>query len=251
MERKAVITARDLVKVYRNSDVRALQGVSLSIRERDIFGLLGPNGAGKTTTISILGGLMKPTSGSVTLLGKELSGHYAALKQHIGIVPQEIALYPDLTALENLSFIASMSGLHGEEKKRRIREFLERMDLWEKRGRQLGTFSSGMKRRVNLIAGIMHRPALLFLDEPTVGIDVQSRRVILDHLKELRDDGMTIIYTSHYLEEAESLCNRIAIIDNGVIIAEGDPAEMIGSRPEYADLESIFIHLTGRRVRDI
>jgi ABC-2 type transport system ATP-binding protein len=244
------IEIRDLVKIYKGADEPALNGVSLTVEEGEIFGLLGPNGAGKTTTINILCGIHDATSGSIKVSGYELTRNRKEIKYLIGIVPQEIALYPTLTARENLGFIGSMYGLTGKQLKDRINQCLQIFGLEKFGNRLIQTYSGGMKRRVNLIAGILHRPRILFLDEPTVGIDVQSRTVIIEYLKQLNTEGTTIIYTSHYMEEAEILCSSIAIIDQGKIITQGRPSEMIGSEPGYTNLESIFLHLTGRKLRD-
>ncbi|MBW6461197.1 MAG: ABC transporter ATP-binding protein [Bacteroidales bacterium] len=245
-----VIETLNLVKIYARSEEPALNGISLIIPEGEIFGLLGPNGAGKTTTINILCGILRPTSGQVKVAGMELNGNLKEIKKVIGVVPQDIALYPTLTARENLCFIGSMYGLHGKLLQSRVNEYLTLFGLMEFANRTIKTYSGGMKRRINLIAGILNRPKILFLDEPTVGIDVQSRTVIIDYLKTLNAEGTTIVYTSHYMEEAEHLCTSIAIIDQGHIIIQGRPAEMIDSQPGYANLESIFLHLTGRTLRD-
>jgi ABC-2 type transport system ATP-binding protein len=173
-----------------------------------------------------------------------------AIKHLIGVVPQDIALYPTLSARENLHFIGSMYGLSGKKLKDRVNECLSVFGLEKFAHRHLRTYSGGMKRRINLIAGILHQPKILFLDEPTVGIDVQSRTVIIDYLKQLNARDMTIIYTSHYMEEAELLCSSIAIIDQGRIIIQGKPSEMTGTGSEFTNLESIFLHLTGRKLRD-
>ncbi len=246
----AAIEIRDLVKIYRGNDEPALNSISLTVPHGEIFGLLGPNGAGKTTTINILCGILGATSGSVKIEGMDSRQHRDRIKQVIGVVPQDIALYPTLSARENLHYIGSMYGLGGKELRERVGECLEFFGLEKYARRQIRTYSGGMKRRVNLIAGILHRPRILFLDEPTVGIDVQSRNVIIDYLKQLNTKDTTIIYTSHYMEEAELLCSSIAIIDHGRIITEGRPAEMIGSQPGYTNLESIFLKLTGRKLRD-
>jgi len=240
----------DLVKIYKGTDEPALNGVSLSVPEGEIFGLLGPNGAGKTTTINILCGILEATSGIVKITGKESVKNREEIKHIIGVVPQDIALYPTLTARENLLFIGSMYGLNGKQLKERVNQCLSVFGLEKFGNRLIRTYSGGMKRRINLIAGILHQPRILFLDEPTVGIDVQSRTVIIEYLKQLNTDGTTIIYTSHYMEEAELICSSIAIIDQGKIITQGRPSEMIGIKPEYTNLESIFLHLTGRKLRD-
>jgi ABC-2 type transport system ATP-binding protein len=244
------IEIHNLVKRYKGSDGPALNDISFVVPEGEIFGLLGPNGAGKTTTINILCGIFRPTQGEANILGHNIRKHIQEIRHMIGVVPQEIALYPTLTARENLRFIGNMYGLKGKVLTGRIEECLVMLGLEKSAGRMVKTFSGGMKRRINLIAGILHRPEVLFLDEPTVGIDVQSRAVIMEYLRNLNEDGKTIIYTSHMMQEAEKLCTSIAIIDYGKIIAQGRPAELIGSRPEYTDLESIFLHLTGRHLRD-
>jgi len=250
LSRFPAIEIQGLVKHYQGAEKPALDGISFQVPEGEIFGLLGPNGAGKTTTISILCGIYQPTKGKINILGKNLKGHVQEIRHMIGVVPQEIALYPTLTAWENLRFIGNMYGLRGKKLNDRIGECLVMLGLEKSATRKVKTYSGGMKRRINLIAGILHKPRVLFLDEPTVGIDVQSRAVIMDYLKTIHDEGTTIIYTSHMMQEAEKLCTSIAIIDYGKIIAEGRPVELIGSRPEYTDLENIFLHLTGRHLRD-
>ncbi len=250
MVQKPAIQIHELVKVYNGASEEALKGISLQIAQNEIFGLLGPNGAGKTTTINILCGLISMTSGEVLIHDLSLPKELQKIKKEIGVVPQDIALYPTLTARENLQFIGRMYGLKGTVLNDRIDQCLNMMGLEMYADRKINAFSGGMKRRVNLIAGILHNPGILFLDEPTVGIDVQSRNNILEYLRAMNESGTTIIYTSHYMEEAESLCSQIAIIDEGKIIAEGKPDEMIASKPEYTNLESIFLHFTGKRLRD-
>jgi ABC-2 type transport system ATP-binding protein len=244
------IETDNVVKIYKGCDEPALNGVTLKVPHGEIFGLLGPNGAGKTTTINILCGIVGQTSGNVKISGKDATRNQREIKHLIGVVPQDIALYPELSARENLQYIGSMYGMNGRRLKNRIDECLSRLGLEKFADRRVKTYSGGMKRRTNLIAGILHQPCILFLDEPTVGIDVQSRTVLLDFLKEINAKNTTIIYTSHYMEEAELLCSSIAIIDQGKIITEGRPSEMIGSKPEFVNLESIFLHLTGRKLRD-
>ncbi len=250
MNSAEAIVIKDLVKVYKGSSDPALDKISLGIPAGSIYGLLGPNGAGKTTTISILCGLLLPDSGKIMIKGLNIRNHLAEIKQFIGVVPQDIALYPTLTALENLQFIGRMYGLQGHELKSRIDECLHLFGLHKYGRRKIKTFSGGMKRRINLIAGILHQPGILILDEPTVGVDVQSRAVILEYLREINEKGTTIIYTSHYMEEAEHLCSDIAIIDQGRILAEGRPGELIAAQPGSTNLESVFIKLTGRTLRD-
>jgi len=250
MSEQTIITIGNLSKRYKGFDEPALDDLCIHITEKEIFGLLGPNGAGKTTTIHILCGLVQPTAGEVIINGLRLDRHLAQIRPIIGLVPQEIALYPTLTGWENLQFIGNMYGLKGPILRQRIEECLDMLGLLKFAGRIMKTYSGGMKRRINLIAGILHKPRILFLDEPTVGIDVQSRIVILDYLKELNRTGSTIIYTSHYLGEAEDFCSRIGILDCGRIIAEGRPKELIAGKPESTDLEALFLHLTGRHLRD-
>jgi ABC-2 type transport system ATP-binding protein len=250
MSDSPIIEIRDLTKFYKGSDEPALNSVSLTIFRNEIFGLLGPNGAGKTTAISILCGLFSPTNGDVIIDGFNLRSEKEQIKQIIGVVPQELALYPTLTARENLTFFGNMYGLHGKPLKEKIAHSLSIFGLEKHANRKIASFSGGMKRRVNLIAGLLHDPKILFLDEPTVGIDVQSRIVILDYLKEINKNGTTIIYTSHYMEEAEHLCSRVAILDRGKVISLGIPAQLLAERPEFKNLENVFIHLTGKGLRD-
>ena len=240
----------DLHKTYKGAEEPALNGISLNVPKGEIFGLLGPNGAGKTTTINILCGILAPSSGKVNIAGLSLNADLHEIKRTIGVVPQDIALYPTLTARENLTFIASMYGLKGKAMSDRINESLNVFGLQKFADRAIRNYSGGMKRRINLVAGIMHRPKILFLDEPTVGIDVQSRTVILEFLKNLNREGTTIIYTSHYMEEAEQLCSLIAIIDLGKIVIQGRPEELIHKHPGIGNLEMLFLQLTGRKLRD-
>jgi len=249
-EQKHIIELKYLTKYYKGASIPAVDNIDLTIDKGEIYGLLGPNGAGKTTTISMLCGLFGPTSGNVFIDGMEYQHSAEKIKKIIGVVPQEIALYPSLTAKENLTFFGHMYGLKGKYLKERIHECLQLFGLEKNANRRIKTFSGGMKRRINLIAGILHKPKIIFLDEPTVGVDVQSRNVILEHLKNINKEGTTIIYTSHYMEEAENFCTRVAIIDKGHIITEGRPKELVTSKEEYTDLESIFLHLTGRALRD-
>jgi len=246
---RAAIEVNHLLKIYKGTNIPAVNNISFSIHNNSIFGLLGPNGAGKTTTISILCGLIKPTSGEATLLGLSLKTNAEEIKQLIGVVPQEIALYPTLTAFENLRYVGNMYGLKGEPLKKRITEYLEIVGLLSHANKRVQTFSGGMKRRINLIAGILHQPKILFLDEPTVGVDVQSRNMITEHLNQINKQGCTIVYTSHLMEEAENLCTDIAIIDNGEIIITGKPKDLIAANSS-GNLEQLFLKLTGKKLRD-
>lgn len=250
MNNPVIIDIQQLSKTFKNATEPAVNGISFSINRNEIFGLLGPNGAGKTTTISILCGLFPPTSGRVMIDGKDLHKELALIKNIIGIVPQDIALYPTLSARENLAFYGSMYGLHGKDLKDKIEIWLEKLGLVDAANRRVHTYSGGMKRRVNLIAGVLHSPKILFLDEPTVGVDVQSRNVIIEHLKEINAAGTTIIYTSHHMEEAENFCTRVSIIDHGKILIQGTPGELIRNNAGSTNLENVFLNLTNRKLRD-
>jgi ABC-2 type transport system ATP-binding protein len=239
-----------LSKKYKGADYFSVSNLDLEILKGEIFGVLGPNGAGKTTLISMLCSLIKPTSGTFTINNLDYTNNKKELKQLIGIVPQEYALYPSLTAYENLSYFGSMYGLKGKVLKESIHLYLEKMGLLEFANKKIEIFSGGMKRRINLIASILHQPKILFLDEPTVGVDVQSKNVIIDHLKQLNKEGTTIVYTSHHLNEAEHFCSRVAIIDNGKIILKGKPKELISSNEKAHNLEDVFIRYTGKELRD-
>jgi ABC-2 type transport system ATP-binding protein len=245
------IDIQGLTKKYKNADDNAVDNLNLTIGMKEIFGLLGPNGAGKTTTISILCNQIAASSGEIYIDGKSLNNDREHFKKIIGIVPQEIALYPKLTANENLKFFGNMYGLHGTQLTKRIKESISQFGLEAKLNKRISTFSGGMKRRVNLIAGILHKPKILFLDEPTVGIDVQSKNVIIQHLQDLNQtEGTTIVYTSHMMDEAERFCTQIAILDMGKIIAEGKPADLIQQHKGCKNLEEIFLLLTGKSLRD-
>jgi len=249
MTSAAAIQVDHLAKTYKGLIVPAVDSISFTVEAGEIFGLLGPNGAGKTTTISILCGLIEKTAGEVTIQNLSIEKQIEEIKQRIGVVPQDIALYPTLTAFENLRYIGNMYGLKGELLRKRIEEYLTVFGLNHHSDKLINTFSGGMKRRINLIAGILHQPEILFLDEPTVGVDVQSRNVITEYLKKLNAEGMTIVYTSHLMDEAENLCSRIAIIDHGKIIANGTPYDLIREH-NSSNLEELFLKLTGRKLRD-
>lgn len=246
----SIIKIESLSKKYKDAEMFSLNDVSLDINEGQIFGLLGPNGAGKTTLISMLCGLIKPTSGHFTINDLDYSHHSSKIKKIIGVVPQEYALYPTLTARENLLYFGSMYGLKGSDLKDKVIETLDLLGLLKFADKQVETFSGGMKRRVNLIAGILHKPKVLFLDEPTVGVDVQSKNAIIEYLKLLNQNGTSIIYTSHHLAEAEDFCTNIAILDRGQIYAKGTPSTLIDSTENARNLEDVFISLTGKDLRD-
>ncbi len=221
----SIVQADSLVKKY--GGIAAVDGVSFSIEKGQIFGLLGPNGAGKTTTISILSTFLEPTGGEAAVDGLSVRRQAGKVREIIGFVPQEIALYPTLTALQNLKFYGKMYGLGGALLDERCRDVLELVELWERRHDNIEKFSGGMKRRINLGAGLLHGPRFLLLDEPTVGVDPQSREHIFDTIFKIRDNGATILYTSHYMEEVELLCDHIAIMDRGKVIASGTLKELL------------------------
>ena len=272
----------------RFGETQAVDGLSLTINRGEVLGLLGPNGAGKTTAIRMAVGLLMPDEGSVDLAGVG-SPRSSVGRGKIGLAPQSIALYDDLTARENLEFLGCLHGLSRADRRARSSEILERIGLADRAAHRVGTFSGGMKRRLNLGAAIVHRPALLMLDEPTAGVDPHSRNALFDVVEALKADGVTVLYTTHYMEEAQRLCDRVAIMDHGRLLAldtvEGllaryggktvlfaersgeeeriesdnpvaDLAKMLergdvtGVRMKRADLESVFLAMTGRRLRD-
>ncbi|MGB3764181.1 MAG: ABC transporter ATP-binding protein [Ornithinimicrobium sp.] len=220
-----VLQVADVVR--RFGSFTAVDGVSFQIARGETFGLLGPNGAGKTTTISMVAGLIPPSAGSVTITGHRMAADTTEPKRHIGLVPQDLAIYPELSARENLLFFGRLQGLTGKELKGRSAEVLELIGLSDRAKEATKKFSGGMKRRLNIGVGLLHRPDLLILDEPTVGVDPQSRNSILESVEALSTEGMAVLYTTHYMEEAERLCDRIAIIDSGTIQAEGTQDELI------------------------
>lgn len=234
-----ILEVQQLVKKY--GDFTAVNGIDFAIQEAEIFSLLGPNGAGKTTTISVLSTLYSPTSGDAVIGGHSVVKDPMAVRKLIGVVPQDLALYEDLTARENLSFWGQMYDLSGKALRVRVDQVLEQIGLREHANKRVRTFSGGMKRRVNIGVGLLHRPRLLFMDEPTVGIDPQSRRAILDSVKDLNRQGMTVLYTTHYMEEAQELSDRVGIIDHGDLIALGTQSELTRQVGEY---ESLHLHLS-------
>jgi len=214
----AILAVENLVKKY--GDFKAVKGISFSVEESEVFGLLGPNGAGKTQTISMLTGVIPPTSGTARIGGYDIITQMDRVKEINGLVPQDLALYPTLSARANLNFFGRIYGLGGRELRERVEDVLRIVALTDRADDTIDTFSGGMKRRINIAAGLVHQPKMLFLDEPTVGVDPQSRNHIFESVMRLnRERGMSIVYTSHYMEEVELLCNRVAIIDQGEIIA--------------------------------
>jgi len=244
------LVATDLHKSF--NEHKAVNGVSFNIHKQEIFGLLGPNGAGKTTTIRILSTVLEADRGDATIGGHSVRRDSDEVRGIIGVCPQELALYEDLSAIENLVFFGRMSGMSGTEARTQAMAHLELIGLTERAKGKVDKFSGGMKRRVNLAVGLMGHPHLLFLDEPTVGVDPQSRNNIYETIEGLRDGGMTILYTTHYMEEADRLCDRIAIMDGGEIIAMDTPYGLKGQigDPDRVTLEDVFLKMTGRSLRD-
>jgi ABC-2 type transport system ATP-binding protein len=222
-----ILIVKDLQKSFGEN--HAVRGVSFQVARGEVFGLLGPNGAGKTTTISMLTGLLPPTSGQVTVDRLDLEKDTNAVKAKLGLVPQELALYPVLSARDNLNFFGRIYGLRGKRLRERVDVVLEMVGLADRADEVIETYSGGMKRRINIAAGLLHEPEILFLDEPTVGVDPQSRNAIFEGVEALNRGGMTVIYTTHYMEEAQRLCHRVAIMDEGQIIALDTPAALIRS----------------------
>jgi len=225
MNNIAAIEVLDLHKSF--GDTQAVQGVSFAVRQGEIFSLLGPNGAGKTTTISMLSCLLRPDEGDARVMGHSISTDAMGVKSVLGVVPQEIALYEDLSARENLTFWGKMYGLRGSALKSRVDEVLDVIGLRERANERVNKYSGGMKRRVNIGVALLHKPQVIYMDEPTVGIDPQSRRNILDSVVALKDQGMTVLYTTHYMEEAQELSEHVAIMDHGKMAAYGTHDELV------------------------
>jgi ABC-2 type transport system ATP-binding protein len=253
-ERRDAVQVRNLVKTF--GKLEAVKGISFSISKGEIFGLLGPNGAGKSTTINMMCGYLEPSSGDTIVDGLSVTREPIQVKRIIGVVPQEIALYKDLSSLENLAFFGEIYGLSKHERRARAEEVLHFVGLYDRRKDPITTFSGGMQRRINMAIALLHRPNFLLMDEPTAGVDPQSRENIFETIEQLRDQGTTILYTTHYMEEAERLCNHIAIMDEGRIIAMGTLDELLALRDQSREvqrphgLQELFIQLTGKTLRD-
>ena len=243
-----ILEVKDITKKY--GDMVAVNGISFSVKKGEIFGLVGPNGAGKSTTINMITGLLVPDGGSITF---EEGNSFKKWRGNIGLVPQDLAIYPDLSARENVNFFAGLYGLKGEKLKERVDYALETVGLLDQEKKHSEHFSGGMKRRLNIACALAHDPKLIIMDEPTVGIDPQSRNYILEGIKALRDKGTTIIYTSHYMEEVDELCDRIVIVDHGNIIESGaidEIKERYKSEEKTPSLEEVFLIVTGKELRD-
>ena len=234
-----MIEVGDLVKRY--GDTTAVDGVTFEVAPAELFGLLGPNGAGKSTMIGVLSCLLRPTSGRARIGGHDVTTASPRLRRIIGVVPQDVALYPTLSARANLHFWGGLYGLKRRELRRRVEEILDLVGLTDRAGGRIETFSGGMKRRINIAAGLIHSPQVLFLDEPTVGVDPQSRRQILDLVRRLRGErGVTVVYTTHYMEEASEICDRIGVIDHGRLIALGTLDELKRSHGDGAQIHLAY-----------
>ena len=232
---------------YSGATEPAVNHLDLHIPKRAFYGLLGPNGAGKTTIISMISGILRPTSGSIEILGKNWKSNSVFIKQSIGLVPQEIALYDTMTASENLQFFGAILGLDSKTIRFKTEILMDEFGLSEHKDKLIQNYSGGMKRRVNLMIALLHSPEILILDEPTVGIDVHSRHMINTYLQELNANGMTIVYTSHQLDETEKLCNEVCIIDRGKLLIEGKTTDLLS---DGQSLHHHFIELTGKQMRD-
>lgn len=241
------IVVKSLTKKFE--DVTAVDGLDLQIEKGELFGLLGPNGAGKTTTIKILCGLLEPTSGSATVGGYDVLKDASKVKELIGVCPQDTAAYPFLSGRENVELFGNLHAMPKEKLKKSTDELLGKMSLSEDANRRVGKYSGGMKRRINLIMALVHDPEIAFLDEPTVGMDPQSRHTVWDFIRELKKKSKTVVLTTQYMEEAEQLCDRVGIIDHGKLIALAAPEQLM-DKFKAKDLEEVFIQLTGRKIRE-
>jgi ABC-2 type transport system ATP-binding protein len=244
------IEIEHLHKMYKGAWTPALDGLSLKVKKNQVMGLLGPNGAGKTTCINIICGLVNSDKGKALVYGKDCSRDKDEIRKIIGVVPQQIALFGNLTAWENFRYIGRLYGLKEQEITERGQNLLERLGLEKHADKRVGRYSGGMKRRANIIASLLHHPELVILDEPTAGVDVQSRALIHDFLVEYHALGKTILYTSHHLDEAEELCDEVVIVDEGKFVISGSPKELIASTDDAKKLEDVFLHYTGHSVRD-
>lgn len=246
-----ILKTKNLTKKYQGRTV--VDNLNIEIRRGEIFGLLGPNGAGKSTTMNMICSIVHPTAGEVELFGRDVWKKRKEVVHKIGYIPQELAIHGNLKAWENVELFTSLYGIRGNALKKAVDESLEYVGLLEKRKEYAKHFSGGMKRRLNIACAIGHKPELLIFDEPTVGIDPQSRNFILDKIRESNENGATVIYTSHYMEEVEAICSRIAIMDNGKIIACGTSEELkklVSGGDEEITLEQVFLTLTGKTLRD-
>jgi ABC-2 type transport system ATP-binding protein len=242
MTKDAIITVTNLTKLYKK--IHAVNHISFEVMQGEIFGFLGPNGAGKTSTIKILTGLIQPTSGTATILGKDIRTHMVEIKRTIGVVTEDSNLYDELSVFDNLQFVGQLYGVPRQKREQKIEELLEKLGLTEKKEAKFATLSKGMKRKVIIAAALVHSPQIIFLDEPTTGLDVLSVRILRAMIKELKALGVTIFLTTHYIEEAEQLCDHVAILVNGSIKTVDTTANLITSTT-CKNLEEAFIEITG------
>ena len=242
----AAVQIDKVVKEYKGADRPAVNGLTLTIEKGEIYGLLGPNGAGKSTTVMLICGLLQPDSGTISVFGQDPATHGSLVRSKVGVATQDIALFPSLTAMENLVYLSRIYGLKLDRVK--IETLIERFGLKNKAHKLVSSYSGGMKRRLNLIASVLHGPDLLILDEPTAGVDVQSRTMIIEYLQEKNSEGMTIIYSSHILEEAERLCHRVGIIDEGKLLEE-DTTQNLLNKFNTDSLEEVFLSVSGKSIR--
>jgi ABC-2 type transport system ATP-binding protein len=241
------ITIKNLTKKFE--DTTAVDSINLAIKKGELFGLIGPNGAGKTTTINILCGLLKPTSGSAEVAGYSIQKDPERVKEIIGVCPQDTAVYPFLTGRENIELFGRLHSMSKEQLKQTVEGLLEKLSLTQDAKKRLGKYSGGMKRRINLAMALVHNPEIAFLDEPTVAMDPQSRHAVWEFIKELKQQRKTVILTTHYMEEAEFLCDRVGIIDHGRIIVLDSPKELM-EKYHAKNLEDVFIRITGKNIRE-
>ena len=250
MQNYPAIAISKLHKRYNSNDADTLKGIDLEINQGDFYGMLGPNAAGKTTLISIICGLLKFNSGQVLVGGQEIQFTKNKTQAIIGLVPQEMALYPNLTVGENVGYFGQMHGIYGSKLTENVEQLLYQLQLKQHATKRISRCSGGIKRRTNLAAGIIHKPEILILDEPTVGVDAQSRYLIFEYLRELNHAGTTILYTTHYIGEAEELCSQVSIIDNGMIVENGSPETLIQKHKSCKDLGDVFLKITGKSLRE-
>jgi ABC-2 type transport system ATP-binding protein len=245
--RKCNIVIENLIKTFE--EITAVDNLTLTVPQGELFGLLGPNGAGKTTIINVLCGIIPPTQGNITVGGYDVLTMPEKVKALIGVCPQDTAVFPYLTGRENIHFFGSLHALSKDTLDRNVAMLLEKIGFTDNADRRVSKYSGGMRRRINLAMALVHNPQIAFLDEPTVAMDPQSRHAVWDFIKELKEQDKTIILTTHYMEEAEELCDRVGIIDYGKLIALGSPREL-KEQHDARNLEDVFIELTGRRIRE-
>lgn len=243
----AALSIHSIIKRYEGAERPAVNELNLSVKKGEIYALLGPNGAGKSTTVMMICGLLKPDKGSIAVFGKDPAKDPSIVKHKVGVATQDIALFPSLTAWENLNYLSRMYGIKPDTDK--IQALIDEFGLKSKANERVSSYSGGMKRRLNLIASVLHDPELLILDEPTAGVDVQSRTMILEYLQRVNGEGMTIIYSSHILEEAERICHRVGVIDTGKLIEENTTAAL-KAKYQASTLEDVFLAITGKSIRD-